>query len=100
MANKDYIEEEANALIKELHKKANELEYGFVADNVRMIAYYEKVQRDFAIRTGKEYEGVDFDWLASRLACEMEGTNGASFQYDLYQIEEFISNICETAEAA
>ncbi len=31
----NFTEEKANALIKELHKKANELEDGFVADNVR-----------------------------------------------------------------
>ena len=48
MAN-NLTEEKANALIKEQNKKANELEDGFVADNVRMIAQYENRSSQFWI---------------------------------------------------
>ena len=76
-----YKETDVIALIEAVHTKANELQSGFVADNLRVIGYEEWEANKMAERLGTEQNGTDYGFLASCVAAEMDAVNGGDWQY-------------------
>ena len=76
-----YKETDVIALIEAVRTKANELESGFVADNLRVIGYEEWEANKMAERLGTEHNGTDYGFLASCVAAEMDAVNGGDWQY-------------------
>ena len=79
--------------LKQRKKLADEFEYGFVADNLRMITSREIIEQLYVKVVGKEYNGTGHEYLASVIASNMEGVNGVSWQYSVDEVVEMIKEI-------
>ena len=91
-----YNEKQKNDLIKAVNEKASELENLFVADNLRMIGCFENNNRMMDERVGIEYEGTDYNFLASIVAEEMDGSFGGYWQMSSEEVIELIIEMCES----
>ena len=85
-----YKETDVIALIEAVHSKANELESGFVADNLRVIGYEECEARKMTEALGNEYNGTEYNFLASCVAYEMDAVNGGDWQYGIDDVLKMI----------
>jgi len=90
-----YNEKNKNDLIKAVKEKAIDLDNLFVADNLRVIGLYEFNKRTVYKNAGIEYEGKDYGCLADFVACEMEGTNGNSWQFSTTEVIDIITDMYE-----
>lgn len=94
--NNFYKETDVIALIEAVHTKANELQSGFVADNLRVIGYEEWEARKMTEALGNEYNGTEYNgteynFLASCVAAEMDAVNGGDWQYGVDDVLEMIN---------
>ena len=89
-----YNTKNKNDLIETVNEKAIDLDNLFVANNLRMISCNEHYNRMMCKVSGNEYEGTDFGNLADYVACEMEGTNGGSWQFSTREVIEIITDLC------
>ena len=85
-----YKETDVIALIEAVRTKANELESGFVADNLRVIGFKEYEARILTEAVGDEYNGTAYASLASYVAYEMDAVNGGDWQYGVDDVLEMI----------
>jgi hypothetical protein len=85
-----YKETDVIALIEAVRTKANELESGFVADNLRVIGFKEYEARILTEAVGDEYNGTAYASLASYVAYEMDAVNGGDWQYGLDDVLRMI----------
>ena len=88
--NNFYKETDVIALIEAVRTKANELESGFVADNLRVIGFKEYEARILTEAVGGEYNGTAYASLASYVAYEMDAVNGGDWQYGLDDVLRMI----------
>jgi len=98
--NKLHKETNINALIEAVHSKANELESGFVADNLRVIGYEEWEARKMTEALGNEYNGTEYNFLASCVAAEMDAVNGGDWQYGVDDVLEMINEEVKSMNSA
>ena len=89
----NYTEEEKKALINAVNTYAHELDGLFVADNVRVMGMRERTERMLAEKHDINIARTSYALLADYVACEMEGTNGASWQFDTLELHDLINEI-------
>ena len=87
-----YKETDVIALIEAVHGKGDELQSGFVADNLRIIGYEEWEANKMAERLGTEHNGTDYGFLASCVAAEMDAINGGDWQYYIDDVLSMIED--------
>ena len=85
-----YKETDVIALIEAVRTKANELESGFVADNLRVIGFEEYEARKRTEALGNEYNGTEYNSLASCVVYEMDAVNGGDWQYGIDDVLKMI----------
>jgi len=95
-----YKETDVIALIEAVRTKANELESGFVADNLRVIGFEEYEARKRTEALGNEYNGTEYNSLASCVAYEMDAVNGGDWQYGIDDVIEMIDEEVKNMNSA
>ena len=95
-----YKETDVIALIEAVRTKANELESGFVADNLRVIGFEEYEARKRTEALGNEYNGTEYNSLASCVAYEMDAVNGGDWQYGIDDVIKMIDEEVKNMNSA
>ena len=95
-----YKETDVIALIEAVRTKANELESGFVADNLRVIGFKEYEARILTEAVGDEYNGTAYAPLTSYVAYEMDAVNGGDWQYGLDDVLRMIDEEVTSTNSA
>jgi hypothetical protein len=86
-----YSENEKRALTDAIRNASDRLEGLFVGDNIRMLRVWEQQKR----LHGSEADENDVNYfgvLADRLAEDMDGINGASFQYETTELIQMLDD--------
>lgn len=84
-----YTENEKRALTDAIVNASDKLEGLFVGDNIRMLHVWEQQKRLHGLETD-ENDANYFGKLACKLAEDMDGINGASFQYETAELIEML----------
>ena len=80
-----------DALMTAIFRAEDRLEGLFVGDNIRMLSVWEQQKRLNGLETD-DVTLADFGIFADRLAEDMDGINGASFQYKTNELIEMLED--------
>jgi len=110
---KNYYDEiNAHDLMNALNEIENEVEHGFVGDNLRMMGVWEELAEKMADKgdcklnealekalanSCVEVKVTDYGFLASIVAANMDNTNGRDWQFSISEVVQMIIDECDWA---